>query len=164
MSALDDRPFPRAMLLSAAALIGTTVIGVGMHQYAKFSSPASQVASAASATAGQIVASRELRFVDEGGGVTAFGGAVAVYDGVSGSFLTRLVQTDGFIRVVLNSLAFERTKQSITTEAIYTLVLRDGGHMTLEDPVTGKSVNLGAFGGGNRSVFVKFLPSTGGAA
>lgn len=153
MSALDDRPFPRGALIGAALLIAATIAGVAMHQLTKGAAGHSQQLASA-----PVVQARALRFVDEGGGVTAFGGRVAVYDAASETKLADLVETDGFIRTVLNSLAFERTKRRIEAAAVFKLVLRADRHLTLEDPVTGQSVNLGAFGGANRSVFLRFLP------
>jgi putative photosynthetic complex assembly protein len=156
MSALDERPFPRGALLGAAGLIAITIIGVGANQIIKFSAPAGQSTESA---LGPVRQARDLKFVDEGGGVNAFGGQVAVYDVATGAFIGKLTTTDGFIRAVLNSLEFERTKRSVAGATIFRLVERVGGHLTLEDPATGRSVNLGAFGPDNRAVFLRFLPT-----
>lgn len=156
MSGLDERPFPRGALLGAAFLIAATIVGVGINQIVKFSAPAPQTQSAET-----VIASRDLRFVDQGGGVNAFGGAVAVFDDRTGDYIANLTPTDGFIRVVLNSLAFERTKRNIAADTVFTLVMHAGNRMFMVDPVTGRSVNLGAFGPDNRHVFVKFLPDAG---
>ncbi len=153
MSALDDRPFPRGALIGAGLLAAVTIAGIGLHQVQKFSGALERQAVTA-----PILQSRALRFVDEGGGVTAFGGRVSVHDAVTGAKIADLVETDGFIRTVLNSLAFERTKRRIAADTVFTIVLRTDRHLMLEDPVTGQSVNLGAFGGANRTVFLRFLP------
>ncbi len=155
MSALDERPFPRGALLGATGLVALSIFGVGINQIVKFSAPPGQ---SAEASLGPVRQARDLKFVDEGGGVTAFGGAVAVYDVATEAFIGNLTATDGFIRVVLNSLKFERTKLAIPGANVFRLVERVGGHLTLEDPATGRSVNLGAFGPDNRAVFFKFLP------
>lgn len=155
MSALDDRPFPRSALLGASGLVLMTVLGVGLHQHLKFSAGPQP---AQMADASPVVAARSLKFVDGGGGVTAFGGKVSVYDGVSGDHVVELVQSDGFIRAVLNSLAYERTKRNLTADTVFTLSAHADGRLILEDPITGKAVNLGAFGAANRDVFRKFLP------
>lgn len=156
MSGLDERPFPRGALIGAAALVMATIIGVGINQIVKFSAPASQAAEDES-----IVASRDLRFVDQGGGINAFGGSVAVFDHATGAYIANLTATDGFIRAVLNSLAYERSKRNLSADTVFTLVMRAGNRMSIVDPVTGRSVNLGAFGPDNRHVFVKFLPEAG---
>jgi putative photosynthetic complex assembly protein len=153
MSALDDRPFPRGALIGAGLLAVVTIAGVGLHQAQKFEGGFERQAEVA-----PVLQSRTLRFVDGGGGVNAFGGRVSVYDAVDGAKIADLVETDGFIRTVLNSLAFERTKSRITADTVFTIVLRADRHLTLEDPLTGQSVNLGAFGGANRTVFLRFLP------
>jgi putative photosynthetic complex assembly protein len=145
--------------LGAAGLVLLTVVGVGLHQHLKFSSGQTAVAVADSSP---IIASRALKFVDEGGGATAFGGKVSVFDPATGTRITDLVQTDGFVRAVLGSLNYERVKRRLAAEAIFTLVARADGKLTLEDPVTGSAVNLGAFGGDNRNVFLKFLPAAAG--
>lgn len=156
MSGLDEKPFPRGALIGAAALVVATIVGVGINQIVKFSDPAYQAS-----TAETVVASRDLKFVDEGGGVNAFGGSVAVFDGKTGAYIANLTATDGFIRAVLNSLAFERTKRNLSADTVFTLVMRAGHRMSIVDPATGRSVNLGAFGPDNRHVFVKFLPEAG---
>ena len=156
MSGLDERPFPRGALIGAFCLIGLTIIGVGVHQLIKFRSPV-----VATASAGDVLASRNLRFIDQGGGATAFGGAVAVYDVTTGAYLSNLQSSDGFIRAVLNSLLFERTKRKLEGDTVFTLILGAGERLALVDPLTGRSVNLGAFGPDNRQVFVKFLPQAG---
>lgn len=160
MSSLDDRPFPRAALAGAAGLVLMTVLGVGMHQHMKFSGRQTAVETAEAAP---IVAARSLKFVDLGGGATAFGGKVAVLDPSTDAHIADLVQTDGFIRAVLGGLNYERTKRHLQAEAVFTLTARADGKLTLEDPVTGSSINLGAFGAANRSVFLKFLPAPGQA-
>lgn len=161
MSSLDERPFPRAALLGAAGLVLLTVVGVGVHQHIKFSSGQTAVAVADTSP---IIAARPLKFVDQGGGATAFGGKVSVFDPETGAHVTDLVQSDGFIRAVLGSLNYERVKRRLTAESVFTLVARADGKLTLEDPVTGSAVNLGAFGGDNRDVFLKFLPEAAGQA
>ncbi len=153
MSALDEKPFPRGALIGAAALIFCTLAGVGYIQIGK----ANGSIVVAEPVRAAIVATRDLRVTDAGDGINAFGGGVVVYDAASGDEIAKLEPTDGFVRVVLNALAFERTRQE-AGEAIYRLTLRADRAMTLEDVGTGVSINLGAFGPENKSRFMRFLP------
>jgi putative photosynthetic complex assembly protein len=157
MSALDDKPFPKGALIGAAALVISTVVGVGLVQIGKANGTYTPIAAPKS----EIVASRDLRFIDANDGVTAFGGGVAVLDAVTGAEIARLEPTDGFVRVVLSSLAYERTRRA-SGEQIFRLVQRQDRSMSLEDLGTGTSINLGAFGPENRSRFLRFLPPNSG--
>ncbi len=159
MSSLDERPFPTAALLGAGLLVATTVVGVGALQLSKHYAPAQAVAAGPEAVA---LETRSLRFLDQGDGVNSYGGHVRVFDARTGVELPALRDSDGFIRAVLNSLNFERVKRSIDGPPIFEVARWPDGRMTMSDPVTRKSVNVGAFGGGNRSVFLRFFePGTG---
>ena len=68
------------------------------------------------------------------------------------------------IRAVLGGLNYERVKQHIQADTVFTLTARANGRMTLDDPLTGTAINLGAFGAANRAVFLKFLPTSGQAS
>ncbi len=151
MSSLDDRPFPKAALIGAGLMIAVTVAGVGAIQLNKHFARPVEIAD------GQALETRQLRFVDQGDGVNAYGGHVRVYDAVTGVELPPLRENDGFIRAVLNSLAFERTKGGISAAPVFHLVYWAGNRMTMEDPATGRHVVIGAFGPGNRSVFMRFF-------
>lgn len=153
MSALDEKPFPRGALLGAAALIFATVAGVGYIQIGK----ANGTIVIAKPAQAEVIAQRDLKVTDAGDGLNAFGGGVVVYDATSGAEIAKLEATDGFVRVVLNALAFERTRKE-AGEAVYRLVLRADRAMSLEDIGTGVSINLGAFGPENKSRFMRFLP------
>jgi putative photosynthetic complex assembly protein len=158
MSSLDERPFPRAALMGAAGLVLFTVLGVGLHQHLKFSAGTQATAIT---DVSPVIASRPLKFVDEGGGATAFGGHVSVFDPATGAHIADLVPSDGFIRAVLGGLNYERVKQHVQADTVFTLTARANGRMTLDDPLTGTAINLGAFGAANRAVFLKFLPTSG---
>jgi putative photosynthetic complex assembly protein len=155
LSSLDERPFPKAAIVGASLLIFATVAGVAAGQLHK------HFVLAAPAITAKALQSRDLRFVDAGDGVNAFGGHVRVYDVATGAELPPLVHSDGFIRAVLNSLAFERTKRGVSAAPIFQLALWSGNKLTLGDKTTGAEVNLGAFGSGNRAVFLRFLDHSG---
>jgi putative photosynthetic complex assembly protein len=139
------------MLFGAGLLIVTTVLGVGILQRNKHFAVTPEVAAAAP------VETRSLRFVDAGDGVSVYGGHVSVYDGATGAELPQLRENDGFIRAVLNSLMFERTKRGVSGVPVFELAAWPDGKVTLGDPTTGARISLGAFGSGNKSVFMRFL-------
>jgi putative photosynthetic complex assembly protein len=151
MSSPDDRLVPPAAVVGAGLLILVTMTGVGVVQLRKHFAPPAPVA------AEPVVALREFRFIDEGDGINAFGGHVRVYDATTGAELAPLRVSDGFIKAVLNSLAFERRKRNLDAAPVFDLVLEAGNRLMFEDPATGAKVNVGAFGGGNRAVFTRLM-------
>lgn len=158
MSAPDQRSVPTAALLGAGLLVLTTVVGVGAHQLIKHFSPTAEPAAQAT-----LVLRRQLRFLDQGDGISAYGGHVRVFDVKSGRELGPLRESDGFIRAVLNSLAFERTRSGAGGAPIFELASWSDNKLTLKDLATGKQVNLVQFGAGNTAVFLRFLePSADG--
>jgi putative photosynthetic complex assembly protein len=152
---MDDRPFPTAALIGAGLLIVTTVVGVGTIQLNKHFHHSS---NAAPIDSGTVVASRDLRFIDQGDGVNAYAGHVRVYDAVTGFELAPLRDNDGFVRAVLNSLNYERTRSDVNAPPEFEIAQWSDNHITVQDRATGKFVDVGEFGSGNKAVFVRFLP------
>jgi putative photosynthetic complex assembly protein len=152
LSSLDERPLPTPALVGAGLLVLTTIVGVGAIQLTKHFAPPHQATATETA-----IDTRDLRFVDQGDGVNAYGGHVRVYDAVTGNELPPLRESDGFIRAVLNSLNFERTKRNMDAPPVFQLIRWSGDKITLEDRATGARVNIGAFGNGNRAVFLRFF-------
>lgn len=137
-------------LLAALLAITVTVSGIHVYQARHRDGVSTQHATA--------LRSRDLRFVDAGDGMTAYGGHVAVYDAVTGVAFAPLRDSDGFIRAVLNSLNFERTKRAIdTAPPVFRLTYWSDRKMTLRDLATGKQVGLGQFGAANEGVFMRFF-------
>lgn len=64
----------------------------------------------------------------------------------------------GFITVVQNSLAFSRSRHGIDPALPVRLVEYTSGRFAIDDPETGWSVELYAFGGDNEAAFRKLLP------
>lgn len=151
MSTRVNRPFPRAALLAAGAVLAITVAGVGAARISNGFKPPVEIAN------GTAVETRALRFVDQGDGVISYAGHVRVFDARTGTELPALKEDDGFVRAVLSGLAFERRKAGVTGEPVFNLVLWSSHRMTLEDPATAKHVVLGAFGADNKAVFLRFL-------
>ncbi|MGZ5920325.1 MAG: photosynthetic complex assembly protein PuhC [Rhizomicrobium sp.] len=155
LSSLADRPFPKAALLGASLLILSTVAGVGTIQLKKHFAHIPLNASAIPAE--QPAEVRNLRFVDQQDGLSIYGGHVRVFDAVTGAELPQLRERDGFVRAILNSLAYERTKNAVQAPAIFELARWSDNRITIADKMTGARINLGDFGPGNKSVFLRFF-------
>jgi putative photosynthetic complex assembly protein len=112
-------------------------------------------AEARAAAGTQVAVMRTLRFFDEADGT------VRVEDGASAEVLGRFGQGEGgFIRASVRSLVHQRRIRSEGAEVAFELIAWDNGELTLSDPVTGKTVEVSAFGGVNRKVFADLLPQT----
>lgn len=64
---------------------------------------------------------------------------------------------DGFVRVVLQSLRYQRHRQAQDQDAAFRLLRFPDGRLRLSDPTTGSHVNLNAFGDDNLSNFEPIL-------
>jgi len=98
------------------------------------------------------VEQRDLRFEDRASG------AVAVYS----SEENRLVYTvppgtNGFVRGVLRGLARERRADSVGTTPPFRLTRWADGRLSLDDPSTGRHVDLEVFGPANAGAFAEIL-------
>ncbi len=70
-----------------------------------------------------------------------------------------LAQMDhgGFVTVIQNGLMTERRKRGVDQGLPVRLARYDNGRFAVEDPATGWSVELYAFGGDNEAAFARFL-------
>jgi putative photosynthetic complex assembly protein len=118
--------------------------------------PKQSVPAEARAAAGvQPAAERTLRFFDEADG------SVRIEDGATGEVLARHgVGEGGFIRATVRSLVHQRRIRGEGPAVPFTLTRWDTGGLTLADPVTGRSVEVSAFGPDNRAVYAELLPAT----
>ena len=154
MSASHSRAdmLPRGTLIIAGALVlfalGVTS-AVRIAGYAPAASPvlmrqAEHVAP---------VRSRDLRFTDRADG------AVVIEDVKSGGTASVIEpgQQTGFIRGVMRGLARERHMRGIGNGPPFTLTLWRDGELSLTDTVTGRSIEMTAFGSANRASFAALL-------
>jgi putative photosynthetic complex assembly protein len=65
--------------------------------------------------------------------------------------------TNGFLRATLRGLATERKRESQGAEVPFRLTAFADGRLTLLDPVTGRLVDLGAFGRTNEDAFAHLM-------
>lgn len=98
------------------------------------------------------VQSIDLRFEDR------VGGKIAVVDASTGDLL-KLIKPgqDGFVRVAIRSLAFERRARGTTSSGDFRLGRAADGTYWLKDLATGRVLQLEAYGHGNLVAFSQFL-------
>ncbi|MCC5885157.1 MAG: hypothetical protein JJT88_01855 [Gammaproteobacteria bacterium] len=96
--------------------------------------------------------SRELLFLDRSDG------AVVILDYPGGETVDVLSPgTHGFVRGVMRGMARERRSKKVGTEPPYRLSSWSDGRLTLDDPSTGRWVELVAFGPDNFQAFAQLL-------
>jgi putative photosynthetic complex assembly protein len=144
-------PFPRLPLMSAAILITVTICasffvrstGIGASRMPET----------------PVVIVKELRFLDRADG------AVVILDARDGALVGTVAPgTNGFLRSTLRGLARERKRQDIGMGPPFRLSSRADGSVVLEDPATGRRVDLDAFGPTNAGAFAQWLVAGTGAA
>jgi len=142
------RPFPLRALIGAAALIGFSLLAVTTARVSGIGKAEHHAPPA--------VQSVELRFEDRADG------AVIVYEG-RGDDPVAVVEpgTGGFVRGVLRALVRDRRGQGAGEAEPFRLARRADGRLTLEDPSTGRLIDLRAFGPTNEEAFARLLASTG---
>jgi putative photosynthetic complex assembly protein len=135
--------FPRVPLLAAAALVLLALVAVVLTRVTGIG--ASRTAEA------EVVALKQLRFEDRSDG------GVAVYDVQAQELVDVITGPQGFLRGTLRGFARERKRQAIDMRLALHLIARADGHLTLEDPHTGRKVDLGVFGPTNARAFAQLL-------
>ena len=110
---------------------------------------------------GTTTVSRQLRFADQDDGT------INVVDATTGLSVGHIARGgDNFIRATMRGLANARKQSGDGPDVPFLLAAHQGGAVTLRDPVTGRTLDLGAFGSTNEAAFVRFLPplADGGTA
>ena len=104
------------------------------------------------ATEAPAVATRDFRFEDQSDG------SIKVFEAAHGHLLETVAPgTNGFLRGTMRGLARERHRRGIGAEPPFRMVGHADGRLTLEDPATGRRVDLGSFGPTNGAVFGKIM-------
>lgn len=139
----QPQQFPRFALVGAALVIVVTIVTAAViHSIGIDTYPPRAAA----------VATRDLRFEDRADG------SVAVVNAPDNSLLQVLAPgTNGFLRATLRGLARERRIDEADKTAPFRLTAYADGRLTLEDPSTGRRVDLEAFGQTNVQAFARLL-------
>ena len=100
------------------------------------------------------VAERSLRFTDQADGTVLVSDAD---NGATVAVIDMETQSGGFVRGVMRGMARERRMHSVGPEPPFALTLWEDGSLSLVDTATSRSIELGAFGPDNRTVFLEML-------
>ncbi len=85
-------------------------------------------------------------------------GTVVASNAATGSEIERIVPgAGGFIRVTMRSFATERKQHGMGSDVPFTLTRTTDGALYLQDPLTGRTMLLNAFGPSNEGVFAELL-------
>lgn len=135
---------PKGFIIAAGVMVAGALLLVSIARLTGYRPPQPPVSA--------IVEQRDFRFVDRADG------AVLVYD-VSDGHLTYTVlpSTEGFVRGVLRGLVRERRADHIGAQPPFRLTHWADGRLSLDDPSTGRHVDLEVFGPTNAAAFAAIL-------
>lgn len=136
---------PRGALSSALLLVGFALLATA---FGRSESPPPVPQSAAVAQA-----SREFTFADRADG------AVTVMDTTDGRTFVLERGSHNFVRGVMRGLNRERRRRNVDPGLPFRVTRWAGGQASLEDPSTGRRIELAAFGPTNLQEFVALLPA-----
>jgi putative photosynthetic complex assembly protein len=132
------------MLLAAAGLVALAVAAASLGRL---------VGTPPSVQDGTPAATIELFFEDRPDG------AVAVRNAATGAEIMHVdPTTGGFMRAIMRSMVRERRAHGLGPETPFRLTRWDDGRLTIDDPATGRRVELVAFGPTNLAAFAQLLP------
>jgi putative photosynthetic complex assembly protein len=144
--AITHPDVPRGPLLAVAAIVAASVLAVAAVRLTGV--------GASPLPAEPPVAVRDFRFEDRPDG------SIAVLDAIGGhSALHVEPGTNGFLRSTMRGLARERKRSGIAADIPFRLTAHADGRLTLEDPATGRRIDLGSFGPANSAVFARLMSS-----
>ncbi|MCJ2081578.1 photosynthetic complex assembly protein PuhC [Methylobacterium sp. J-090] len=86
-------------------------------------------------------------------------GAILLRDAAHGTLVATVEPgQDNFMRATLRGFGQARLRAGLGREAPFRLTHFDDGSLQLDDELTGRAVNLGAFGPSNFSAFARLMP------
>lgn len=142
--AIDAKPFPRAILIAGAALIGLSIVLALSARLWDFGATRVEYAP--------VTEQRDLVFKD------LDNGSVGVVDAVRNEQIAEVKPGhDGFVRVVMRSMARDRALHGVGNDVPFRLARHTDDMLSLTDLATGEIVMLNAFGTMNRVAFEQFL-------
>jgi putative photosynthetic complex assembly protein len=142
--AIDEQPFPRGVLIAAAALITYSISVAAMARLTG--------TGATRAIPTEVVTERMVRLTLQKDG------SVHASDAATGNDIAHLPQHEfGFVGVVLSGIRRERMRANVAESEPLRLTRHADGRLRIEDPSTGQIVSLDAFGYGNQAAFAPLL-------
>lgn len=149
MSAIDREPFPKSVLVAAGVLI---MVAIAAAALGSANNVAEIAAAERRAAHGPPAAVLEVRFADQSDG------SVLVQEANSGRIIETIpVGSDGFIRGVMRGMAHARRVRDIDATPPFRLSQFENGSVILEDPATGRIIDLRAFGSSNNDAFARLI-------
>lgn len=139
-----DIPIPRVALLGAGLLLALTIFVAATGDHGGVVAQGQRSANA------ELYVSLGFRDRDVGG--------VEVVNAKTGQVLEVFEPgTNGFARSVLRGLVRDRRARGIESQSPFDLRSHEDGRVTLSDPLTGRIIELVAFGADNVGVFAAYL-------
>ncbi|HTO67413.1 MAG TPA: photosynthetic complex assembly protein PuhC [Bradyrhizobium sp.] len=146
--AVAGRMVPRGAILGAAALIGFSLVAASAGRLTGV--------GAVHADYARTTWTASFRFEDRADG------GISVIAPESGTTIGVVpAGTDGFVRTVLRSLAFDRQRHGVGAGPAFVIARWSDGRSTIDDPATGRRVDLAAFGAANRQAFEHLVAMRG---
>lgn len=139
--------FQRAPLLGIFAVVVLSIVVAATGRITKIG---------AVQTTGSLLTARDLRFAD------GADGSVVVTDAQDGSLVQVFTGENGFVRGTMRGMARTRHSEGIGPQDPFRLAAWSDGRLTLDDPTTGRHIELEAFGSANIGVFADLLTAHGG--
>lgn len=135
---------PRPVVIAAASLMAFAIAIAGLGRLTGFG----RVETAESSPYWTL----QLRFEDRPDG------SIAVRDAERGDVFAQVAPgTGGFVRATMRTFAQARKHDDLGAQIPFRLVRWRNGAITLDDPATGRSVELDAFGVDNAGAFAKIF-------
>ena len=148
MNARAENPqLPRGALVGAGVLVVSSLLLVGLARITGYG-PAQPPVST-------VVERYDLRFEDRADG------AVLIYDHADRLADTLAPGTNGFVRGVLRGLVRERRADHVGPAPPFRLTRWADGRLSLDDPSTGRHVDLEVFGPTNAGAFADIVVAAG---
>ena len=148
LKALADRPSPEREMIPRALLWAMLALALSALAITAFSVLTDR-AHTGKPLAGTVVAEREL--ILEGRSAQA----VTVYD-ANGTLIADM-DHGGFVTVIQNAIQRARTVARVEGNPPIKIVQYDNGRLVAEDPATGASIELYAFGNDNKAAVERLL-------
>src|SRR5690242_20739248 len=146
--AAAERMVPRGAILGATALIVFSLVAAASGRLTGVGTVRTAHASA--------VRSQTFRFEDRpDGGISV----IASDSGITLGLVP--ADTDGFVLTVLRILSFDRQRHGVGAGPVFVIARWSDGHSTIDDPATGRRVDLATFGAANMRAFEHLIAMRG---